>query len=404
MNRTFCYKHFLCVSLISFLWINEHGIKATVQSSQPTSGVDTMLPEEKIGVQGNWVKKKDWLLKLNDVNAQIQDLAVTISGYKKSFNNKFYAADSLLQNFYKDIGQQQGKIIELFDSVLRYLESKRKKDLTEINASTETGEPLQGRERLIKIEIVEQKINSLKNDLEQLKLDMKSVEELGKSMDARIKKVDEAIKSALDEASEAQKSTEEAWQIIDDKKVRIKYYELSGTTLEKIKAIDIYLKDDLPKDFDIVIETIKSQVDKIMVSIKQLEDKGLIIKNRAKRIEEIKHQELKRFKEHQQAEVDQRKQLAALKQRKAAQPWYKRFYQLLVDKVASIIKKIYAFFGYKDTSKNKQTSSIAPIQPGQFSSLMHPALSLQGQHPNSAQQSSIQFPQLPIQNPLVPGR
>ena len=338
----FCCKRFLYVSIgCVFLLQNNHTITATVHqsnfSTNESSGVDTLASEDKIGVQGNWVKKKDWLLKLNDVNAQIQDLAISISGNKKIFNNKFYTADGILDGFYKNIGQQQGKIAELFESAMRFLDNKKKKDLAELSQGNDTSEQGQSRERLIKIEIVEQKINTLKSDLEQLKLDMKSIEELGKSMEARMKKVDEAIKVATDEAAAAQKSTDEAWQIIDDKKVRLKYYELQGTSLEKLKTIDSYLREDLSKDFDAVTDTIKSQVDKIMVSIKQLEDKGLIIKNRAHRVEEIKLKELKEFKEHQRTDAEELQRLAALKRQNLAQPWYKRWYTSFVESIASTI-------------------------------------------------------------------
>lgn len=359
-----------------------------------SSGADTMsASEEKIGVQGNWVKKKDWVIKLNEANAEIQDLAVTISGHRKTFNNKFYTADGMLESFYKDLGQQQGKIAELFDNATRYLDKKKKKDIAQLTTQNDIQEQGQKREQLIKIEVVEQRINVLKNELEQLKLDMKSIEELGNSMDDRMKKVDEAIKMAIDEAASAQITTDESWQIIDDKKVRLKYYELHGRSLEKLKTIDGYLRNDLSKDFDDVINTIKTQIEKIQTSIKQLEEKGLIIKNRAHRIEELKLSQLKEFKDKQMAEEEELRRLATGKRTELAKPWYARWYNTFVNMIRTTIGYVTELFG--GTSRTK---TIAKTQPQE--SINPPSLPLPGSTtPEQLPSQQAQIPTLPPANP-----
>lgn len=345
-----------------------------------SSGADTTsAPEEKIGVQGNWVKKKDWVIKLNEVNTEIQNLSVSVSGYKKSFNNKFFTADGMLESFYKDLGQQQGKIEELFDGVMRHLEHKKKRDIEQLTPQSEAPEQSANRERLIKIEVVEQRVNALKSDLEQLKLDIKSIEEIGSSMDDRMKRVDEAIKTAVDEAASAQKITDDAWQIIDDKKVRLSYYELRGRSLEKIKNIENYLRDDLSKDFDDVTNTIKTQIEKIHASIKQLEDKGLFIKHRAQRIEDVKQKQLSDFKEKQKADEAKRQRLASMKRTELAKPWYHRWYNLFVKVINRTINYVRGLFGTKPEAKKvkKQEKPInqqatPPAQLPSSSSLPKP--------------------------------
>lgn len=396
-------RRFLSIGILIVILC--HKTHAMDQVQQPTpmsgfvSGADTVsAPEEKIGTQGNWVKKKDWVIKINETNAEIQDLAVAISGYKKTFNDKFYTSDTMLEAFYKDLGQQQGKIAELFDSVIRYLDKKKKKDIAQLTTPTESSEPGQNRERLIKIEVIEQKINGLKNDLEQFKLDMKSIEELGTSMNDRMNKVDEAIKSAIDTAAEVQTSTDEAWQIIDDKKVRLKYYEIRGNALEKLKTIEGYLRDDLSNDFDVVIDTIKTQIDKVQTTIKQLEEKGLFIKDRAHRVEEVKGKELKEFKDKQQAEEEELRKLAGVKRKEAAKPWYLRWYNAFIRLIGRSVNFVSSFFGSNTPVKNiQQTKPLqadpTPPRPTFPSSSNQP----QGQQPPLAPQ---QIPAMPARNPV----
>lgn len=395
MNCKFCCRHFFSVSVGCVFLLQNSSSMPPVPTQNVSSEVNTLVSEDKIGIQGNWVKKKDWLLKLNEVNAQIQDLSVAISGYKKVFNTKFYTADGMLETFYKDIGQRQGKISEIFDSALRYLENKKKKDIAQLTLDSSASEQGQNRERVIKIEIVEQKINSLKNDLEQLKLDMKSIEELGTSMQARMKKVEEAIKTAKDEATAAQTSTDEAWQIIDDKKVKLKYYELQGSSQERLKSIEGYLRDDLSRDFDSVVDTLRMQIEKIQTSIKQLEDKGLFIKNRAHRIEEIKIKQLRDFKDKQKSDEEKLRKEAALKRKEVAKPWYQRWYNTFVRYVASTVTFFNQLIG-KQSHEKSSPPSIAQNSAEQ-SPVMQSPLSLQIPLPSTLQPG--QFPILPSPAP-----
>ena len=57
-------------------------------------GPETVEAVEKIGVQGSWVKKRELLLKSNEVNQQIQELAGQIEPIRKSFMDRFGAIDA----------------------------------------------------------------------------------------------------------------------------------------------------------------------------------------------------------------------------------------------------------------------------------------------------------------------
>jgi hypothetical protein len=259
------------------------------QQTTPTTGPETVESIEKIGVQGNWVKKRDWLIKANEVNNEIQEITVQIEPVRKLYMEKQNEIDEILDAYYKQLGVDEGKVQELFDSILRYLDKKRKKDVA-------TLVPQEGDQKdpdlQAKIDVLEESIRTSKQQLEQLKLDMKSIEDLDRSLADRIKRMDEYINKIHEDANRAKVLTNEMWNIIDHNKARANYYELKNAILEKLKSIQTYLKDDLFKDYESVIETIKKQIDITQDQIKKLETDGIFIKNRSQRIEALKLKEL----------------------------------------------------------------------------------------------------------------
>ena len=85
----------------------------------------TQLPEQ-IGIQGNWVKKKKWLIAAQEVSNEAQNLLLQLENLRKTFNQNYDAIDKQLDDFYQNNGIEQGGIKELFSSIHRYLEKKRK--------------------------------------------------------------------------------------------------------------------------------------------------------------------------------------------------------------------------------------------------------------------------------------
>jgi len=334
---------------------------------QPVSGgpetVD--LSQEKVGAQGNWMKKRDWLMKTNEANNELQELVLNISGIRKTYNEKYRGIDEILDEFYKQLGHEQGKLQEIFDGAIRYLDKKKKKTVTAL--STQSSEEEDKDKNLqVKIELIEQQINTLKGSLEQLKLNMKSIEDLDRSVMERMKKVDEQINVANDEAANAQKITDHLWYIIDDKKARTYYYEIKGSSLEKVKVIDAYLKGDLLTDFDVVIDTIKTHITKTQEEIKALEDKGIIIKDRARRVEELKLKDLQDAElKRKEAELAQQK-AAAERAHKAKQPttWYGKIYRSVTDFFSTMVTACSDFFSslyQKAFGSKKPVSGIKSV-------------------------------------------
>ena len=242
-------------------------------------------PEEIIGSHGNWMKKKSWLLNSYKVNNSIQALANEVQGSRKAFSDKLTGINEKLDNFYKTLGLEQGKLDQLFNSIEDFLTKKNARAQAALETDHERAHLQQAHITILNKEIADQKTK-----LNQLKLDIKSITDLDKSLIDRFKKMDESISSSNASAREAQERIRILWDIIDDKKARIIYYELNGTYLVKINTINSYLKTVLLPDFTKVIELIETQITKAQTAIDSLEKEGLIIQQRTQRVIALKLQ------------------------------------------------------------------------------------------------------------------
>ena len=81
--------------------------------------------EEEIGIQGNWVKKKDWLTRSYELSNKIRNLLLEIRDTRNLFQEKYSALDDKLDSFYKELGLDQGKLQQLFDGLKKFLEKKK---------------------------------------------------------------------------------------------------------------------------------------------------------------------------------------------------------------------------------------------------------------------------------------
>jgi len=342
-----------------------------------SQGPETVtLSEEKAGTQGNWMKKNEYLLKSNDLFDLIQNMVLEIQGSRKSFNQKYHAIDEEFDNFYLNGSIDQGKLQELFESLDRYIEKKKKKRLEELSTNANKKEEPSGlapNDYQFKVISIDSEIKRNKDDLEQLKLDLKSIDELDKSIVDRLRRVDEQMAQAKDLFDKAKISIEELWDIIDDKKARAIFYELQLSTVEKIKNINSYLKEDLARDFDTVIETARSQMNKVKEAIKKLEEAGMIIKDRSKRIEQIKlEQKQKELAKQAAAKIKTKEEVIDLKKiKKQPTLWYEKIYDYIITTISKTYHYLKSFLGPdikpigKTPSPSGQTSprSALPSNP-----------------------------------------
>ncbi|KKQ32570.1 MAG: hypothetical protein US49_C0006G0021 [candidate division TM6 bacterium GW2011_GWF2_37_49] len=350
---------------------------SAVVGAQSQPGPDNIaISDEKSGEQGNWVKKKQWLLKSFEVNNNIYNLALQIADTRNIYSSKNDAISDDLQNFYKNLGLEQGKLQEMFESVERYLDKKKKKEAIVLSGSGEKKSE-NDRDLQDKIELIENQIKSLKDELDQLKLDMKSIEDIGRSLNQRLEKADEQIASAMNLAETAKNKVDGLWEIIDDKKARIIYYDMANVE-ENLKIILTYLKNTLANDFDSVIQTAKKQIEVVNDDVKKLENKGIIIKDRSQRVEQLKMKDLqKAAQEKEDAAKNQALSKELNKEEKMVKSisWWHKLYDVVLGMSVKVYCYVSSFWirGKTIEPTDKQvanvpvqhatTPSSAPVQP-----------------------------------------
>lgn len=348
----------------------------------PAMGAQTVsLQNGKVGTQGNWVKKREWLKCSLEVNDEIQDLVDQIQQFRSSFVNKITSADNELDNFYRQVGFKQGELQAIFDGLQEYLEKKRRNRISKIKA--EGIDEGVTSEMELKIDLVEDEIKGLKNSLEQFKLDMKSIEDLDQLLQDHLKKLDEQTNIAISESLRAKQLVNDIWNMIDDKKARLAYYELNGNILQKLIVLKTYVQITLLNNLDFVISTIRTQITQDRNNIVNLESNGFIIKNRAKRLEQLKLRDLEALQAGQPIQKDE----VVKKEEDISE---NKIYNFFVGGVASIYKwykSVINFF----TGQNKHKVRLDRLQPIQ---------------PQPVQEVQVQSvmpvqPEIPLQ-PVVP--
>ncbi|MCB9493683.1 MAG: hypothetical protein H6679_05415 [Epsilonproteobacteria bacterium] len=324
----------------------------------------TQLPEQ-LGVQGNWVKKKKWLIAAQEVSNETQNLLMQLESLRKTFNQSYDTIDKQLDDFYQSNGIEQGGIKELFVSIQRYLEKKRKEKI-----DNDTTRAVKTRKNMLikeSVDELEGEMGSLQPELEQLKLNMQSIEELDKSLTERLKKLDEQIRIAYEEAEKSKDTMQQLWDVLDDKKARSIYYELKGGTLEKIKLIHNYVSNELQQDFNNVLNTINTQIAASQGGIQNLENKGLVIQDRAQRVKEIKKtKELERLEKEREAQHRHRLELEeqALKHEQQGQgSLVSQFISYLYDSFLDTISSAYTTVESLFSSPQSQVKRRKKAQP-----------------------------------------
>lgn len=364
---------------------------------EPQSSSTVALPDEKIGIQGNWMKKKDWLLRSNEVFDALQASVNNLQSVRQTYQKKYHDIDKEFDAFYKKASLEQGKIQELFAGLERYLEKKKKgkEDEYAQDKQSPEQEELANREYLLKVELLNEEIKKNREELEQLKLDLQSIEDLDKSIVARLERFDEQFEKAHDFYDQAEQEIEQLWDIIDDSLAREIYYKLKNNITLQIEAITGYLQEDLARDLDTVIETARSQIKKTEEEIKALEEKGFIVKDRSRRIEEIKLQEIQQLEQARKEAEQIPTKIETIdlnKIKRKPTRWYEKAY----DWFTSMISKIYEYFGiaYPKKPKDEQLQEESKIKVAMPTAMSMPT--------TEQSQSSTSQPTIPSETTPMP--
>lgn len=313
MKRFLKYRLFvsLCLAapLTGYVWLNAEGGPEEHQKLETLgggSGPDTSeLSEEEIGYQGNWVKKKEWVREAEDVELQIQGLIAGITAQRSGFyDTKFAQAEKALDDFYMKNKVEKGCLDGLIEGAEKTITQRR----AELIEALKTKNPQAALDDLAVFAINEQ-VAALKALLEQVKVDIESINEIDRAFEVRFKAIDDIIAKTMGSRLEAQRYLQQIYYILDDKKVRERVYKIKEI-LEQVKAVDAYLKNDLASDFEKLIATMNQQIEKTIASIKELEAKGVPLKQAVDKLVVTPEPKVSEHKKELKAEVTQDTQSA----------------------------------------------------------------------------------------------
>jgi len=285
--------------------------KEAVSQEEEEVGPDTVtLSEEKIGFRGNWVKKREWLLRAKDQNDKIQTLESVVEKSQSPFREKFNKIQNELDQFYRRVGRTEGKL----ELIKRALDQREKEQAISSKKPPEIKEgPWYKRLLSVFLDVtdwiydnivgwfvgkkeepkeatveVKEKLPAVKdkasdvmlkpNELELLSKDAKTVKDLDDALVKRIDKLVEQISLVNEESTRAKGLLDEIWDMIDDAKAQANFYGMKTAT-KKIKSIKDYIEGNFASDFDATIETIKKEMGRISERIGTLERAGFIAKD-----------------------------------------------------------------------------------------------------------------------------
>jgi len=241
-------------------------------------GIDTLGTQEP---QGNWLFKRIWWEKAENKYGKLRGTVEEVFESRHAFFEKRNELGrSVLTPFYLAVGLEQGELQEL----LKYLNSYLKKELEEDKS-------LSKEERELRDKLPEHKVA-----LEQLHVDVKGINKLEDALNDAITQLMEQINKVRQYEDQAWKTFKDIGRELSDKKAREYYYKMDEM-VKNIQAINEYLKGDFSQYFDNVIATVKTHTERIIQLIKDLDAKGLSLKQEQERIdaqeraEELKEQQ-----------------------------------------------------------------------------------------------------------------
>lgn len=340
--------------------IKKNGPTDSLVESFSSDGPNTVdQPEEKIGTNGNWCKKKDFLMRSFDVQQEIEAIATKIQSYRSVYQQKFNSIDGELESFYKQLGLEQGKVEGLLTSLGEYIDQKKQRRINRFKQNI-----TDIREQQFAIEQLEESLKANKEELAQLKIDMKAIEELDKSVNARIQRAEEQITVAQREAARTKEIIQSIWDMLDDRRAKAAYFELKDGILRRLQSINNYLQQELLSDLEKLGSTINTQLKKTRDAIKNLEDKGFLIRDRNKRLDDLN------IKKAKEAAAE----LIAL-QHKENKPsrtvkktgYFNRLYNNFVDWLANVYRFFTSIFSKSTSNTKVRVPAVATISNEQKS-------------------------------------
>ena len=307
----------------------------------PSEGIDTL---EQDG--GNWLLKRQALEKTIDVIEKIKDVFTKILEIRVEYLVKRNKTDRSFDVFANTIGFELGDLNQLLTTLLNQLKAER---IKEGDLSEEEREVMQE---------VESKITELKG----LKSTLKSITDMDGSLDEVLMQLEKEITTSNSYQTRAWKNFQTIKKVLSDEKAEELYLQ-TESLLKNMQEILKYLNGDLMTYFDSLISTLKGNMTSTEQKLKDLETKGISLKDEVKKIKKAEKlaRKNKRQKQEEAKKQAQEKTAQVQQPSKAAKKegWFDYValvWRYPISLVAGAYDYVMSFF----VTKKPQ---VRPIQP-----------------------------------------
>lgn len=293
------------------------------QSSSPATSTNTNNPnDEPKGPntatldkgRGNWLKKRQWLLRAKEENRKIQEDVTACNQKKAPLLKEYNGIQSFLKEFYNEISQRLEKLRINAQRLLQTEEiATAKKENITVAEEKKIEQSLPSFEEFDEQAELQKRIQGFPEELT-------SVKQLDEAISKRIEKLDEELESIHSDSERAHMLYEEMWELLDDQKAQTYFYQLKNIRAH-VKSIREYLETDFSLDFNATIATTKEQSEKSKEKLLDLEAS------------------LKSFEKAQEEKEQQR--IAALKKKpQSNQKWFIAYPKKIVETVTSFFSML----------------------------------------------------------------
>jgi rubrerythrin len=242
-----------------------------VSSHEGQSGPDTVkAPSDRIGFRGNWVKKREWLAQTRNQKIKIQNHVQAIQAQRASFWEKYKEIQNSFDACYKQVGPSKGKI-ELLLGSIQDLVKKEEPPLKQLQkgAPQEAAKPSEPQKPLSQ---EERELAAYHDEFNESLANYKTINDLDQAINQRMERFDQQVELADKKEKDAIALYDEIWDIIDDEKARVAFYQVRGIAKE-VEAIGEYINGRFIQDFDATIATAHNQMQKVKQEFTNLETK-----------------------------------------------------------------------------------------------------------------------------------
>jgi len=226
-----------------------------VVSVQPT-GLDTI----NLDSGGNWLEKRAWFKKAEQLFDEIRNEVKKASDLRMDFVHEVHGAGQKIDDFYESVNFDKGQVDELLKNVLAEVSQ----------ASFKRGGDLSDKERNLK-----STIHTEQKEIEALGNDIKKIADFDGQIDKTMMQAFKIVDACRGLETKAWNAYKAIGSELDDKKARDSYYEIENS-YKNIQQNVKYLQSTLlPYLKSKLVTPVEQVMTKIKSSIHSLDEKGI---------------------------------------------------------------------------------------------------------------------------------